>query len=35
MMGQIVMAANLQILLKKKIVAHCFDMLRLNKESEK
>jgi len=35
MMGQIFMAANLKRTLKNKILAHCFDMLRYNKESEK
>ena len=35
MMGQIVMASNLKKILKNKIMVHCFDVLRYNKESEK
>jgi len=34
-MGQIVMAGNLNKTLKNKMMASCFDALRINKESEK
>lgn len=34
-MGQLVMAGNLRKILNNRVLVHCFDMLRYNKETEK